>query len=138
MTTGRKNNGRRIVMLAFGLGVMILAAQSNEDGMKAYAGGDPLRCEIEVEEFGSGVQLQGVVFSKLATVGAYDLQVSASGSGGSSNISQQGDFSAEANEPARLGIIQLRNDGGSYKAKLRVMWNGEEVSCEKRIGGGWL
>jgi hypothetical protein len=137
MTIGRNQNGRRIVTLAFGLGVMVLSAGC-EDGMKAYAGGGPLRCEIEVEEIGSSVQLQGIVYAGEAVQGAYDLQVSAAGGGGSSNIRQQGDFEAAAHEPARLGIVQLSRDGGAYKARLKVTGNGEAVSCEKRIGGGWL
>jgi hypothetical protein len=137
MTTGRNQNGRRIVTLAFGLGVMVLSAGC-EDGMKAYAGGGALRCEIEVEETASSVRLQGIVYAGEAVQGAYDLQVSAAGGGGSSNIRQQGDFEAAAHEPARIGIVQLSRDGGAYKARLKVTWNGEAVSCEKRIGGGWL
>lgn len=136
MTTGR-NNGRRIVTLAFGLGVMILGAQAMDSG-DAQAGGGPVRCEIEVETVGGGVRLQGVVHAKEAGSGAYDLEIRSSGSGGSSNIRQGGDFSAAAGEPARLGTVRLGGDGAAYDATLTVIWNGKEFHCRKRIGGGWL
>jgi hypothetical protein len=135
MTTGR-NNGRRIVTLAFGLGVMILGAQAMDTG-DAQAGGS-VHCEIEVKRAGGGVQLQGVVHARQAGSGEYDLEVHASGGGGSSRIRQSGDFSAEAGEAARLGVVQLSTDGGSYEATLSVNWNGETFRCEKRIGGGAL
>lgn len=139
MTTGWGQHGRRFVTLALGLGVMVLAANSGEDGqMKAQAADGSLRCQIEVEDLGSGVQLQGVVFADQGGYGSYQLRVSKSGGGGSSNVNQSGEFSASGNAPTRLGIIQLGGDGGSYDAQLKVFWNGEEIVCRKKIGGGWL
>jgi hypothetical protein len=118
---------------------MVLAANSGEDGqMNAQAASGSLRCEIEVEELGSGVQLQGMVFAKQGGHGSYQLQVRISSGGGSSNIIQSGEFSAQANAPTRLGVIQLGGDGGSYDAQLKVFWDGEEIVCRKKIGGGWL
>lgn len=137
MTTVKRAYGRRIVTLALGLGVMVLAAQSGENGMTAKAGGGSVRCEIRVEKFGGGVQLQGVVFANEAVEGAYEMQVSKSGDGGRSNINQAGGFNVRPNAPAKLGIVQLGGDSGSYRAKLKVMWNGEEIECEKNVGG-WL
>lgn len=138
MKTARGSYGRRIITLALGLGVMVMAAQGDNDGMTAQAADGSVRCEIKVREMGSGVQLQGMVFANKAVQGAYELQVSKSGGGGHSNISQAGDFDARPDTPARLGIVQLGGDGGTYRAKLRVMWNGDEIECEKRVGGGWL
>lgn len=138
MTTAKGTYGRRIVTLALGLGVMVMAAQSGENGMNAQAADGSVRCEIKIEEIGAGVQLQGVVTANRAVQGAYELQVSKSGGGGRSNISQAGDFDARPNVPAKLGIVQLGGDGGTYRATLKVMWDGEEIECEKRVGGGWL
>ncbi len=138
MTTARGTFGRRIVTLALGLGVMVMAAQGGENGMKAQAADGSVRCEIEVTELGTGVQLQGVVFANRSVQGAYELQVSKSGAGGHSNINQAGDFDARPDAPAKLGVVQLGGDGGTYRARLKVMWDGDEIECEKRIGGGWL
>jgi len=139
MTIAWGKYGRRIGTLALGLGVAVMAAHSGKDGMmKAQAADGHVRCEIEVEELGMGVKLQGVVFANRAVNGAYQLQVSKSGSGGSSNINQGGHFNARPDVPAKLGVVQLGGDGGSYSARLRVMWDGEEIECEKSVGGGWL
>lgn len=139
MTAARGPHGRRIVTLALGLGVMIVGAGIGEGGMKAKAGGGGVRCDIEVKTLGNGVQLQGVVIAKTAIQGAYELQVSKSNSGGGgSNINQAGGFDAQPGAPAKLGVVTLGGDGGSYRAKLKVMWNGEEIECEKKVGGGWL
>lgn len=137
MTISKRPYGSRIVTLALGLGVMIVAAQSGDDGMTAKAASGPVRCEIQVEKLGSGVQLQGVVFANEAVQGAYEMQVSKSGGGGRSNINQAGGFDAGPRAPAKLGIVQLGGDDGTYRAKLKVTWNGEEIECEKKIGG-WL
>ncbi len=138
MTIAGGANGRRIVTLAFGLGVMVVAAQGGEKAMDAEAKSGPVRCEIEVKPLGGGVELQGVVYSNAPVSGAYQLQVSKSGNGSSSNINQGGNFDAKPDQPAKLGIVRLGGDGGSYQAKLKVTWNGEEIECEKTVGGGWL
>jgi hypothetical protein len=137
MTNSKCPHGSRIVTLALGLGVMIVAAQSGENSMAAKAASGPVRCEIQVEKLGSSVQLQGVVFANEAVQGAYEMQVSKSGVGGRSNINQAGGFDAGPHAPAKLGIVQLGGDNGTYRAKLKVTWNGEEIECEKKIGG-WL
>jgi hypothetical protein len=137
MTTGWTHHGRRFLTLALGLGVMVLGVQGGRDAMNADARGSGLRCEIEVEEYGSGVQLQGIVFTKEAAQGIYEMQISSAGRNGTASIQQQGDFNAAANKPARLGIVQLRKEGG-YDAELTVIWNGKEYRCQKHIGHGWL
>ncbi len=136
MTRNWGTHGRRIVMLALGLGVMIMGGQAGDEGMRVYAGGGGLRCKIQVEQHGNNVELQGIVFANAAVQGSYKLVVTSSGGGGRSSIDQAGDFQAQADGPTKLGIIQL-GGGGSYRARLKVMWNGDEVECEKTVGG-WL
>jgi hypothetical protein len=126
--------GHRIVPLALGLGVMILAAQGEGEGSRAQAAEGPISCKIEVQQSGGGVQLQGVVFASKAARGTYELEVIKSGGGGQSNISQDGEFDAAAGVPAKLGVVQLGGDGGSYHATLKVTSDGNEVSCEKTAG----
>jgi hypothetical protein len=117
---------------------MIAAVPSGGYKVNAGAAGGPVRCEIRVTPLGGGVELQGVVFADAAIQGAYALQVSAAG-GGRSNINQAGRFSARPDVPAKLGLVRLGGDSGStYRATLKVTWNGEEIECEKTVGGGWL
>ena len=95
----------------------------------------PLRCEIQVQERGNSVALQGLVFAKTAIEGSYQLRVSKSGGGGSSDINQSGDFSAGPGEPSTLGTVSLGGDGGSYVARLTVTWDGGSIECTERVGG---
>jgi hypothetical protein len=95
----------------------------------------PLRCEIQVQERGNRVSLEGVVFAKTAVAGSYQLRVSKSGAAGSSAINQSGDFSAGPGEPGKLGTVTLGGDGGSYVARLTVTWHGGSIECTERVGG---
>lgn len=137
MSTQWGPHGRRFVTLAFGLGVMFVAAQSGSDSA-AEAGSSGVRCKIQVEKLGDRVELQGMVIAKSAMQGSYQMQVSKSGDAGQSSINQAGDFEAAANAETPLGLIQLGGDGGGYRAKLKVMWDGEAIECEETVGGGWL
>jgi hypothetical protein len=69
--------------------------------------------------------------------GSYELVVTKSAGGSRSNIAQAGEFDASPDTPTRLGIVQLGGDSGSYSAKLKVKWDGDEVECHKSAGG-WL
>jgi hypothetical protein len=93
-----------------------------------------LRCEIEVEDFGTSVRLQGIVFAGDAADGAYDMRVSGAGSHSSPEIHQRGDFAAHANQPVRLGIVELRKDSGGYNAVLTLVSNGAQYHCDRRVG----
>lgn len=97
-----------------------------------------LRCEIEVEDFGTSVRLQGIVLSGEVAQGAYDMRVNGPGpEGDRPEIRQHGDFTASADRPARLGIVELRKDIGGYNAVLVLAWKGGEYRCGKRIGAAW-
>lgn len=122
-----------IAPVAIALGAVIFAAQGQEGG-RVHAASGPLSCEIDVHRTGGGVELQGLVTSAKAASGTYELEVLKSGSGGQSNISQDGEFEASPGVPAKLGVVTLGGDGGSYHAKLKVTSShGTAVSCEKTV-----
>jgi hypothetical protein len=93
----------------------------------------PLRCEIQVQEHGNSVALEGVVFAKSAVMGSYQLRVSKTGGGGSSDINQSGEFSAGPGGPSTLSTVTLGGDGGSYVARLTVTWDGGTIECTERV-----
>jgi hypothetical protein len=134
MATGNEWSGRRFIPLALGLGVMVVASQASEHAAPAKAEAGPIRCEIQVKHEGGGVQLEGVVFASDAIAGSYRMQVRKTSAGGSSNVSQGGDFSAGPDAPARVGLVTLGGDDGAYSAKLKVTWTGGSVECEETIG----
>lgn len=99
----------------------------------ATGNGSSIRCEIEARSSGGMLVLEGVVHAGRPITGSYEFRVSGGGSGGSSNISQGGDFTAGPDGTARLGQVSL--GGGRYDADLAVTANGVAVKCSKRVGG---
>jgi hypothetical protein len=124
-----------LVPAALGVGAIGAIDGSIERVGAGQDGAQPVWCEIQVKERGNSVALEGVVFAKTAVDGSYQLRVSKSGGGGSSNISQSGDFSAGPGVPSTLGTVTLGGDGGSYVARLTVMWDGGSIDCTERVGG---
>jgi hypothetical protein len=96
--------------------------------------GEPVSCEIRVERQGNVVTLEGLVHADAPLAGSYRLQVSQGGSGGSSRISQGGDFEAAPGEPASLGTVSLAS-GGAYRASLEVRWQGGVTDCSTGTPG---
>lgn len=95
---------------------------------------DPIRCEIHVKERGDAIALEAVVLASQAAEGTYELQVTGSGAGGSSDIAQSGDFSVAAGAESSVGSVTLSNDGTSYVARLAVTSGSGTHRCTKHIG----
>jgi hypothetical protein len=92
-----------LVPAALGVGAIGAIDGSIERAGAGSNASQPIRCEIQVKEHGNSVALEGVVFTKAAIEGSYQLRVSKSGGGGSSDINQSGDFSAGPGEPSTVG-----------------------------------
>ena len=122
----------RALSLALGLGVIGTAVAAGT----IDAASDGVRCEIQVKDRSGSVTLEGLVHSNAAIDGSYQLVVTKSGGGGSSNINQGGAFSTVPGKETSLGTIMLGGNGGSYTAKLKVMWNGSSAECREKIHGG--
>lgn len=121
-----------LVPLALGLGVIGSGIEMVKAGP---SGSQPIRCEIQVKERGAGVTLEGVVFAKTPIHGSYKFRVSKSGSSGSSDIDQSGDFSAGPGAASTLGTVTLGGNSGAYVARLKVNAEGRTIECAERVGG---
>ncbi len=121
-----------VLGLAAGVGIIGSAIAA---GGSAVAEQDGVRCAIEIKQRAGDVSLEGVVFSKTAIDGSYQLVVTTSGGGGSSNINQGGEFRAQPGSNTSLGTVMLGGDGGSYTAKLKVNWNGHSTECREKVRG---
>lgn len=122
----------RLVPLALGLGVIGMAGSAIHDKADAGQNSAGARCEIVVSKRGGGVELTGIVYAKTPVHGSYVLTVSKSGSGGGSDISQSGDFSAAPGKPGYLGNVMIGGDGGAYVAKLRIKSSDGSAECVER------
>ena len=92
------------------------------------------RCEIRVGHEDGGVVLEGFVFAAAPMSGTYEMHISQSGGGNSSDITQGGEFSVDAGSSEPLGSVSL--SGGAYTARLSVEWDGGSIDCVERVGGG--
>jgi hypothetical protein len=97
---------------------------------------DQLKCEIEVSQTASGVELQAVVSTGRDTTGSYRLRIAKTGGGGSASIDQSGGFEVSAGASRVVSTVSLGADG-RYTARLSVAADGRTVECTRRVGG-WL
>lgn len=102
--------------------------------LAAPANADPIRCEIHVKERGNAIALEAVVLASKAAEGTYELHVTGSGTGGSSDIAQSGDFTVAAGAESSVGSVTLSNDGTSYVARLAVTSDSGTHRCTKNVG----
>lgn len=91
-------------------------------------------CEISATPSGGMVRLDALVHASKPVVGSYNLRVEKTGGGGSSTISQGGDFDAKAGQTATLSSVSLGSRGARYNATLDVTIGGKTVSCTKQTG----
>lgn len=120
--------------LTIAAGLLAAGAAAGVAG-SASAAGDGVRCEIAVEKRSGGVTLEGFVDAASSISGSYELLVTKSGGGGSSNIRQGGEFSAKSGARTSLGTVMLAGDGGSYTAKLKIKWDGKSAECRESVRG---
>lgn len=89
-------------------------------------------CEIKVTPRAGLVSLEALVRADKATGGSYTLRIDKTGGGGSSSITQGGDFEVSAGKATTLGSVTL-DSRGSYKAVLDVISGGKSYRCTKQV-----
>ena len=87
-------------------------------------------CHIEVTRNGNILSLEGIASADRSIAGNYTLNVERSGSGGVSNISQGGAFSATPRRPEALGSAAINlYPAGQFSARMTLSWSDGETSC---------
>ena len=119
---------RRSSAIALGLVVASLAASAGF--ANSAAGGT--QCGIATSSQGGMLALEGTILSPVALSGEYRFAIQSSGGGGSSNISQGGYFTANANEATSLGKV-LINAGSNYSIEFDVTAGGQKIDCDQDI-----
>jgi hypothetical protein len=117
---------RRLAVLAIpvalGLGIAGASASSGfNDG--------PVECRIEARTDGGMIAFRGTLETDTDLDGSYTFRIESSAHGGSTNIRQGGNFTAQAGEEIHLGQAAL-SAGGQYEVKFEVTANGKTYSCE--------
>ncbi len=131
------------VLIALGAGAIAVSAQQqasadpvNGEIMVADAGNanKPAYCEIKASTNNGLTTLEGVFHSDIALDGSYRFTVTSSSRSGNSNISQGGNFSAQANDGVTLGRVMTGGQGAVYNASLEVTTSQNTFVCENRTG----
>lgn len=115
---------------AIALGITI-AAIAVSSGI-ASAGNSDVQCGIARTSQNGMLSLEGSLTSPVPLSGEYRFAIKSASNGGSSNISQGGHFTANANEKTTLGKVML-NSGASYDVVLDITANGKNIECNQDI-----
>jgi hypothetical protein len=110
--------------------VALTAAHGSAEqvSMQAKAAAD-VECLIRTRPVSGGIELEGVVASRMALSGTYEFDVRKAGRAGTSSSAQSGDFDAVSGE-AVVGHVGLGLEpGATYDAELVVRWNDHEAKC---------
>jgi len=118
---------RRGSAIAIGLVAATLAV-----GASLANATDATQCGIATSSERGMLALEGAILSPVAVSGEYRFAIQSSGNGGSSNISQGGYFTANANEATPLGKV-LINAGSNYSVVFDVTAGGKKLDCDQDI-----
>ena len=119
---------RRSSAIALGLLVATLAASVG----LANSAANGTQCGIAASSERGMLALEGTILSPVALSGEYRFAIRSSSNGGSSNISQGGYFTANANEATPLGKV-LINAGSNYSVDFDVTAGGKKIDCNQDI-----
>ncbi|MBO9587648.1 curli-like amyloid fiber formation chaperone CsgH [Devosia sp.] len=95
----------------------------------AAAGGD-FACGVISKTQGGMLALEGTLVSPTALSGQYRFALKSAGGGGSTNISQGGQFSAAPNAEVSLGQVMI-NAGSNVSVDFTVTANGKTFDCSQ-------
>ena len=116
----------RFGAIALGLVMAGLAASSGF----AKSASDAVACGLTTGSEQGMLAIEGAILSPVALTGEYRFAVRSQSGGGSSNISQGGYFTANANEETALGKVLL-NAGSTFDIAFTVTANGKTLTCDQ-------
>jgi len=112
----------RIGLLAFGALALAGAAAH------ATSNDSDLNCGITTQAERGLLAIEGVVQSPTALTGEYRFVLKSQGAGGTSNISQGGQFSLSPGAPVSLGKVMV-NAGASIDVDFTISADGKRLDC---------
>ena len=93
------------------------AVAEGSDAAMAAKSSKPLTCEIRSTDIRGGIRLEAIVIGRAGGSGEYEFVVAKSSGGGTSNISQGGEFDIGAGKETVVGEVTL---GSGEKAKVQA------------------
>ncbi|WEK05544.1 MAG: curli-like amyloid fiber formation chaperone CsgH [Candidatus Devosia phytovorans] len=112
---------------------LILAAIAATAGMaNSGTASSGVECGIVRTSQGGMQQLQATILSPKAVSGEYRLTIQSASNGGSSNISQSGEFVARANEQTTLASVTV-TAGARSTVTFELTANGKKYDCSQDL-----
>ncbi|KKB79897.1 hypothetical protein VW35_05310 [Devosia soli] len=96
----------------------------------ANASGGDFACGVVTKTQNGMMSVEGTLLSPTALIGQYRFAFKSSGNGGSTNISQGGQFTAAPNAEVSLGQVMV-NAGSSISVDFTVTVNGKTFDCSQ-------
>lgn len=109
------------------LGGAAVAANANSD-----AGSSKIVCGVSTATDRGMMAIEGILQSPDALHGEYRFALRSSGSGGSTNINQGGQFSASPGMPVSLGKVTV-NAGSAIDVDFTVTAGGRKFDCSSQL-----
>lgn len=110
---------------------LVLAGLAASAGFANSSNGS-VQCGIAKTNQQGMLSLEGTILSPVAVSGEYRFAIRSSSNGGSSNISQGGYFTANANEATPLGRVMV-NAGSTYDIEFDVTAGGQKIDCSQDV-----
>ena len=96
----------------------------------ANAAGGDFACGVVSKTQNGMMAIEGTLVSPTSLVGEYRFALKSSGNGGSTNISQGGQFSAAPNAEVSLGQVMV-NAGSNVSVDFTITANGKTYDCSQ-------
>jgi len=85
------------------------------------ANADAAACEIHAYDVAGGVRIESVVYGAPGSSGFYELSLARSGSGGTSNVSQGGEYEIDGAGEAVVSVTEFnRGSRDRYSVEMTV------------------
>lgn len=89
-----------------------------------------VQCEIRASKAPGGIELRAVAVADQSVAGQYDFVVQSQSAGGSSDVSQGGEFALRQGEERILGVVSVGSGRPAYRAHLQVKDARGKLLCE--------
>jgi hypothetical protein len=117
----------------FSLLLVPLALAAGTGAMAHKASSDPVNCEIRSSKSSGAILLEAVATGRSRTTGEYEFVISKSGGGGTSDITQGGEFEIGPKEEAILGEVAVGSAEGAFVRARLTLRDGGKILCEAQF-----
>jgi hypothetical protein len=117
----------------FSLLLLPLALAVGTGAMAHKTPSDAVSCEIRSSKSSGGLLLEAVATGRSRTTGEYEFVISKSGGGGTSDITQGGEFEIGPKEEAILGEVAVGSAEGAFVRARLTLTDGGKVLCEAQF-----